>query len=113
VAGAERLSGILEELAGAGLEPASGRTCYSWHPPDGWAATTALLAAHPRPGALICFNDRLAFGAYQALQETGASIPEDVSLVSFDDNPLAGWLRPGLLCSCRAQNSDSTAAFTR
>jgi len=96
VAGAERLSGILGELAGAGLEPASGRTCYSWHPPDGWAATTALLAAHPRPGALICFNDRLAFGAYQALQETGASIPEDVSLVSFDDNPLAGWLRPGL-----------------
>ena len=96
VAGIERLAGILEVLREAGLEPASGTLCDQWHPPEGWAATRDLLAAHPEPGALICFNDRLAFGAYQALQEAGRSIPDDVSVVSFDDHPLAGWLRPGL-----------------
>ena len=41
-------------------------------------------------------NDRLAFGAYQALAEAGLSIPQDVSVVSFDDDAIAAWLRPGL-----------------
>ena len=55
-----------------------------------------LLATCPDPGALLCFNDRLAFGAYQALQEAGLRVPDDVSVVSFDDAPLAAWLEPGL-----------------
>lgn len=96
VAGTERLAGILGELQTAGLRPASGTRLDSWHPPDGWAATQALLGTHPDPGAIVCFNDRLAFGAYQAVQESGRSVPDDVSVVSFDDHPLAGWLRPGL-----------------
>jgi LacI family transcriptional regulator len=45
---------------------------------------------------MIAFNDRIAFGAYQALHEAGLSIPSDLSIVSFDDHPLADWLRPGL-----------------
>ncbi|MDT0164532.1 LacI family DNA-binding transcriptional regulator [Actinotalea sp. AC32] len=96
VAGEERLLGIREALAEAGVEPASGRARLAWHPQDGREATRDLLAVRPRPGALICFNDRLALGAYQALQEAGLRIPEDVSVISFDDHPLAGWLQPGL-----------------
>jgi LacI family transcriptional regulator len=96
VAGVERLAGIREVLADAGLEPASGHLCNDWLPPLGWKATQDLLDEHPRPGAIICFNDRLAFGAYQALQEAGLAIPTDVSVVSFDDYPMAEWLRPGL-----------------
>jgi LacI family transcriptional regulator len=45
---------------------------------------------------LICLNDRVALGAYQALREAGRSIPDDVSVVSFDDSDLAAWLRPQL-----------------
>ena len=56
----------------------------------------ALLGRGVRPCALICLNDRIAFGAYQALQEAGLRVPEDVSVVSFDDSDLAGWLRPAL-----------------
>jgi len=41
-------------------------------------------------------NDRVAFGAYQALQEAGMDIPADVSVISFDDSDLASWLRPQL-----------------
>src|SRR5699024_7824707 len=46
--------------------------------------------------ALITFNDRVAFGAYQALHEAGLSVPEDMSIISFDDYSIADWLRPGL-----------------
>lgn len=96
VAGVERLAGIREVLAASGLRPASGHLCDDWLPPIGWRATRDLLVRHPTPGAIICFNDRLAFGTYQALQEAGLRIPDDVSVVSFDDYPMAEWLRPGL-----------------
>jgi LacI family transcriptional regulator len=49
-----------------------------------------------RPTAVVCMNDRLAFGAYQALADAGLSVPQDISVVSFDDDPIAAWLRPGL-----------------
>ena len=41
-------------------------------------------------------NDRLAFGAYQALADAGLEIPQDMSVISFDDDAIAAWLRPGL-----------------
>jgi LacI family transcriptional regulator len=91
-----RLAGILEVLGESHLAPASGHVITQWLPPEGHRAVTQLLSEHPHPGALICFNDRLAMGAYQALQNHGLRIPEDVSIVSFDDASIAGWLRPGL-----------------
>ncbi|GAA1546683.1 LacI family transcriptional regulator [Microbacterium ginsengiterrae] len=96
VAGRERLAGILDELDTEGLAPASGWQRTIWLPPDGWELTNALLASGVRRGALITFNDRLAFGAYQAISESGASVPEDFSVVSFDDHQLASWLHPHL-----------------
>lgn len=96
VAGRDRLAGILAALADAGVEPASGRVCNVWLPEDGWKATRDLLKTAERGDAIISFNDRLAFGAYEALREAGWAIPEDMSVVSFDDHQLAGWLRPTL-----------------
>lgn len=55
-----------------------------------------LLSKPKRPSAIICMNDRLAFGAYQALGEAGLTVPEDISVISFDDDPIAAWLRPSL-----------------
>jgi LacI family transcriptional regulator len=56
----------------------------------------SLLRKPVRPSAVICMNDRLAFGAYQAIAEAGLGVPQDVSVVSFDDDAIAAWLRPGL-----------------
>jgi LacI family transcriptional regulator len=96
VAGRERLDGILAALDDAGIAPVSGRPCGVWLPEDGWRATRDLLDSGVRGDAVITFNDRLAFGAYQAVQEAGLRIPDDLSIVSFDDHQLAGWLHPGL-----------------
>jgi LacI family transcriptional regulator len=95
VAAVERLVGIREVLGTAGVKIASGRLCRDWLPDYGLAATRELLEGH-RPRALICFNDRIAFGAYQALDDAGLEVPADVSVVSFDDHPIAAWMRPRL-----------------
>lgn len=96
VAGRERLSGIRDALSDVGLEPASGTVTEDWLPPYGRRAVEKLLQVHHAPKAIICFNDRLALGAYQALHAAGLSVPGDVSIVSFDDAPLAAWLQPAL-----------------
>ncbi|SDJ24959.1 LacI family DNA-binding transcriptional regulator [Nonomuraea jiangxiensis] len=95
VAAVERLVGIREALAEAGVKVAGGRLCPDWQPEEGLAATRDLLET-ARPRALICFNDRIAMGAYQALDDAGLNVPDDVSVVSFDDHPIASWIRPKL-----------------
>lgn len=95
LAGTQRRAGILSVLAEHGLSPASGHIAHQWLPREGWTIVSELIE-NGTPEAIICFNDRLAMGAYQALQEHGLRIPEDVSVVSFDDASIAGWLRPGL-----------------
>jgi LacI family transcriptional regulator len=95
VAAAERLSGIGEALAAAGTGYAGAYGCLEWEPEDGYRVTRNLLAA-ARPRALICFNDRLALGAYQALHDGGLGVPADVSVISFDDDPIASWIKPKL-----------------
>jgi LacI family transcriptional regulator len=91
----ERLAGIQEALAAAGTAVAATLEC-SWWPEAGYAAVRHALRHGPVPRALICLNDRVAFGAYQAAQEAGVAIPGQLSVVSFDDSELAGWLRPEL-----------------
>jgi LacI family transcriptional regulator len=95
VAATERLAGLGDALAAAGTGYAGAFGCLEWEPEDGYRATRTLLAA-ARPQALICFNDRLALGAYQALHDHGLQVPADVSVISFDDDPIASWVRPRL-----------------
>jgi LacI family transcriptional regulator len=91
----ERLAGIEEVLGDAGTKVDGVLEC-SWWPEAGYEAVRHTLRHGPLPRALVCLNDRLAFGAYQALQEAGVAIPDEVSVVSFDDSDLAGWLHPAL-----------------
>ena len=90
-----RFMGIRDAMADAGLSFAAELSCWNWEPNFGYDLTRKLLKSR-RPRALLCLNDRLAFGAYQALGEAGLKIPEDVALVSFDNDELASYLRPGL-----------------
>ena len=87
----ERVAGYRSAMADAGLDPT---TLVLWesggNDPD--AARTAavnLLEAHPSVTGLLCFNDQIAIGASQAGRLTGRHIPDDLSLVGFDDVPRA------------------------
>ncbi|MBP2326926.1 LacI family transcriptional regulator [Kibdelosporangium banguiense] len=95
LAGVERVTGIREVLGKAKVKIASGRVCPDWQPEYGYQATRELLE-HTRPSALICLNDRIAVGAYQALDDFRLKVPAEVSVVSFDDHPVATWIRPQL-----------------
>jgi LacI family transcriptional regulator len=94
-AGRERLAGIREGLGGAGIRLAGTIDC-DWWPDSAYDAVSRALAAGIAPRVLICLNDRIALGAYQAVRGAGLDIPGDVSVVSFDDSELAAWLRPQL-----------------
>jgi LacI family transcriptional regulator len=55
-----------------------------------------LLSRPDRPTAIFCFNDRMAIGCYDAARLLGLRIPQDLSIVGFDNEDLAGFLDPGL-----------------
>ncbi|MDW8106689.1 MAG: LacI family DNA-binding transcriptional regulator [Armatimonadota bacterium] len=65
-------------------------------PADGYEATLQLLQHSPRPTALLVRTDLLAFGALQALQQSGLRVPEDIAVVGHDDLPIAQWVNPPL-----------------
>ncbi|GAB6858706.1 LacI family DNA-binding transcriptional regulator [Microbacterium xylanilyticum] len=56
-----------------------------------------LLSRDDHPSAVFCFSDQIALAAYQACTELGLRIPDDLSVVGFDDQRfIADALRPGL-----------------
>lgn len=91
-----RVAGIRQTLREHDLRFVAEESIWLWEPENGYEATLRLLADDPSIRALICMNDRLAFGAYQAAAELGRRIPADLSIVSFDNDEIAAYLRPGL-----------------
>ncbi|MBB5132441.1 LacI family transcriptional regulator [Thermocatellispora tengchongensis] len=55
-----------------------------------------VLSAEHRPTALFCFADSIAYGVYAAADEQGLRIPEDISVMGYDDHPMSGLLKPAL-----------------
>ena len=93
----ERGSGFLQALARRGLELAPTHVAeggYTFE--SGVACAERLLALTPRPTAIFTLNDEMAAGVYKAAFKLGLSIPDDLSVVGFDDSPLASRLWPSL-----------------
>jgi len=67
-----------------------------WSASAGYANTVKLLALAERPTAIFCQNDRTAIGCYEALKEAGLSIPDDMSVVGYDDEEISRHLHPQL-----------------
>jgi DNA-binding LacI/PurR family transcriptional regulator len=63
---------------------------------DGYLLARELLADPGRPTAVFTGNDLQAVGAYQAARQLGIRIPQELSVVGFDDLDLADWINPGL-----------------
>jgi LacI family transcriptional regulator len=93
---ARRVAGVRAAMADNGLDFVAEESIWLWEPHEGYEATRALFQQRRDIDALLCMNDRLAFGAYQALSELGVPVPDEISIVSFDNDELAAYLRPGL-----------------
>jgi LacI family transcriptional regulator len=93
-----RLEGYLSALSFDGVEARSEWVVEAsvYDEAAGHLAATRLLGLEPRPTAIFAANIRLAIGALAAARRLGLSIPEDVSVVGFDDTPLAAFLEPPL-----------------
>ena len=63
---------------------------------DAYEATKMLLAKYPDTDAIFACSDIMAQGVYEALNELGRRIPDDVAVVGFDDLPTATQLKPSL-----------------
>jgi DNA-binding LacI/PurR family transcriptional regulator len=82
----QRILGWLEGLAG--IVPTVVQTRRGT-PEDATAAAEALLAVEPRPTAVLCFSDVHALGIVRVARRLGLRVPEDISVVGFDDSPAA------------------------
>ena len=92
-----RLDGYRAALdaAGVAVDPELIRH-GAFHVQEGIAEGRALLRLADRPTAIFAGNDLQAFGVYQAARAMRLHIPEDLSVVGFDDLPVARWVGPPL-----------------
>lgn len=95
-----RFAAWQEDMRGAGLgtESIAGLSCggEGWSAESGYAAVNELFSRGADVTALFCANDLLAIGALSALAKLGLRVPEDVSVLGFDDSELARHASPPL-----------------
>lgn len=94
---AERMAGFREAMDAAGLKLprtliAQGNYTFE----SGVAAGEKLFDLLPRPSAIFASNDEMAAGVLQAAKIRGIDVPEDLSIVGFDDTPVAAHIWPPL-----------------
>ncbi|WP_119071155.1 substrate-binding domain-containing protein [Rubrobacter indicoceani] len=94
----ERLGGISAVMEEAGLSwgDVVVYECSESTLDQGKAAAVGLLSASGPPTAMIALSDQLAFGAMEAAEDLGLSLPEDLSVIGFDDVPAAELTTPTL-----------------
>jgi len=93
-----RLEGYREALAAAGVgpEPSLVEQADGWDPVDGQLAMGRLLTRGVSFTALFAYSDLIAIGAIQELRTRGLRVPEDVSIVGYDDIRVAAYVDPPL-----------------
>ena len=96
-AAADRVSGYKDALNFAGITPNDELIRYAdFDPKSGYDQMKLLLAGKHKFTAVFVASDNVAMGACAALREEAMRIPEDVSVIGFDDNPWAEYFDPPL-----------------
>lgn len=89
----ERMLGWLEVLEGAGIKPTVVKTNQT---DEANEAALLLLTTPKRPTAILCFSDLTAFSVLRTARDLGLTVPDDLSVVGFDDSPIAHQSEPAL-----------------
>ncbi|MBB6731749.1 LacI family DNA-binding transcriptional regulator [Cohnella sp. CBP 2801] len=98
LSGQDKYDGFLAAMKEHGL-PVEPRWVLpaGFHEEEGYEAMRSFLrSGEERPTAIVMANDSVAFGAIRALREQGLSVPEDLSVVGFDDHALSARFQPAL-----------------
>ncbi|WP_062204233.1 LacI family DNA-binding transcriptional regulator [Streptomyces sp. NBRC 109706] len=92
-----RTAGYRSAMAAAGIEVASGQVRHgTYDRASGAEQVRALLESPDRPTAMFICSDHMAIGGYEAIAGAGLRVPDDISVVGFDDLPEARWVSPAL-----------------
>jgi DNA-binding LacI/PurR family transcriptional regulator len=92
-----RVDGYRAAMGAAGLPVPNGYVRYGdFMSVTGYQETMALLDLPEPPTAIFVCSDQMALGAYEALYERGMRVPDDMSIVGFDDLDEARWAIPPL-----------------
>jgi LacI family transcriptional regulator len=96
-ASASRFRGYKEALVNAGIsfDPTL-VVAGDFYQPSGFNGTNQLLNLSNPPTAIFAANDLMAFGALEAIKEHGLRVPQDISVIGFDDIPMANQVFPPL-----------------
>jgi LacI family transcriptional regulator len=93
-----RLAGYKDALAARGI--AFDRSLVrhgNWHADSGYEEGMKVLRLRRPPTAVLCGNDRMALGVYDAIRELGLRVPDDVSVIGYDDQQeIVRYMRPPL-----------------
>ena len=93
----ERTQGFIEAMASRGVQVPKARVVEAGYTfESGVAAAEKLLFGKQRPTAIFCGNDEMAAGVYKVAMRAGINIPRQLSVIGFDDSPLASRLWPSL-----------------
>jgi LacI family transcriptional regulator len=93
----QRLQGLFDRLAEAGIAMESVLVEEGdFSAPSGWAACERLVARKPKITALFCANDQMAMGAISYLGHHGIRVPQQWSVMGYDDSDVAAFLSPRL-----------------
>src|SRR5258708_31413470 len=80
---------------------------------DGYEKTKEVLRKHKKITALFCVNDEMAAGALRAAHEVGRKVPQDLSVVGFDNIAMSNYTDPPLTTIIAAQEYMGKLAVTR
>ncbi|MDR3095710.1 MAG: LacI family transcriptional regulator [Paraburkholderia sp.] len=87
----DRARGALEWLSGAGLAPDALTICWGDYTSEaGYSSTMSMLGEREPVTAVIAGNDTIALGVLEAAKRQGVAVPGQLSIIGFDDMPLAG-----------------------
>ncbi len=92
----KRVEGYLEALRKAGCENEALVTGNEFSLQNGYVETKALLKTGQHPTAILALSNTIGLGVIKAIREEGLSIPEDISLVSYDNNIYMDYLVPSV-----------------
>lgn len=94
---AERYNGYASALEEAGIPVCKEYECHcDFIEETAFEKTQKLLVKYPEITAFFCASDMMAIGAVRAAEAMGMRVPEDISVVGFDDIPIAGYVCKGI-----------------